>query len=110
LNDFKVTWVELFAAARGLRAQAYSLSKTRDGIQELLFEWPDPAASIVAPDRNAGGPSFFASAGWFTRTAPNRAAVLLWQAMTGAILDFDGFLFISLPSHRELDGLVVGPR
>jgi hypothetical protein len=45
------------------------------------------------------GPSFLASAGWFTRTAPNRAAVLLWQAMTGAILDFDGFVLINLPSH-----------
>jgi len=49
-------------------------------------------------------PSFFASAGCLTKTAPNAAAVLLWHAMTGAVLAFDAFLLMNIPSQQGSDG------
>jgi hypothetical protein len=51
-------------------------------------------------------PSLFASAALRTFTAPNRAAVRLWQAMTGAVLDFDWCLLIRvLPILNPMDQL-----
>jgi hypothetical protein len=42
-------------------------------------------------------PSLLASAGCFISTAPKAAAMLLWHAITGAVLAFDALLLINLP-------------
>jgi hypothetical protein len=49
-------------------------------------------------------PSLLASAGCFISTAPKAAAMLLWHAITGAVLAFDALLLINLPFPQNPTG------